>query len=198
MSLIIFEGIDGSGKSTQAKMLYDYLSKTKDVVLLRDPGGVDVSEKIRDILLSLDMQPWTEVLLFLASRNELLHTKILPAIEEGKIVILDRFIDSTIAYQGYGKMLGQEGVNDIRYFMDVCFEGITLKATHSILIDIDVDLAMSRVGHNKDRFESLDVEFYSRVRQGYLTLKDNYSLIVDGALPAEEIHKMIVDKLFYK
>jgi dTMP kinase len=179
-------------------MLHDYISKTNDVVLLRDPGGVEVSEKIRDILLSSEMDLWTEILLFLASRNELLNTKILPALEEGKIVILDRFVDSTIAYQGYGKMLGLLGIRGIRSIMNLCFKGIPLKNVHSILIDIDVDLAMSRVGNNKDRFESLDVEFYNRVRQGYLTLKDTYSLIVDGALPSEDIHKMIVDKLFYK
>jgi dTMP kinase len=194
MKLIIFEGIDGCGKSTQAKKLYQHLSKTNSVVLLREPGGIKLSEKIRNLLLDVthDIDPLTEVLLFSASRNELLKSKILPELNKGKIVILDRFIDSTIAYQGYGRGVD---IKKIREISDFVFDADLYKGISGkkILIDIDVRTAMNRLGIIKDRIELFGEHFYSKVRNGYLEIASNEEyIIIDGSKSEEEIHQEVL------
>ncbi len=169
--LITLEGIDGSGKSTQAEKLYDYLRGRKiECKLLREPGGTDVGEAVRHILLAaagegLSTNPLTEYLLFAASRAELSRTIIKPLLERGSAVILDRFGDSSTAYQGYG------------YGVDLDFIIRTneiatdsLKPDLSLLFDIDPETALARPGDFNDRIEKRGLEFFNRVREGFLTI----------------------------
>lgn len=135
--LISFEGIEGSGKSTQCKLLEEYLSfKGIEVLHLREPGGTAISEKIRTILLDLNsigLKPLTEFLLFAASRAQVIEERILPALQEGTIVLCDRYKDSSVAYQGYGRGLGLELINRIHKTM-----GIVLNPDLTILLDLSL------------------------------------------------------------
>ncbi|MCF7826465.1 MAG: dTMP kinase, partial [Candidatus Marinimicrobia bacterium] len=181
--LISFEGIDGSGKSTQCKMLYhELLDRGYGVHLYREPGGTKISEKIREILLdreNVEMSPVTEMLLYFASRNQLISEKVLPALQRGEIVLLDRFVDSTIAYQGYGRDLSLES---IRKVAEVAIGELTPDLT--ILVDTPLDTAEDRMDHRQlDRLEAENAEFKERTRNGYLQLaKDepHRFLLLDG------------------
>ncbi len=175
--LITFEGIDFSGKSVQARILYDRLLREwaqgeKDRVLMfREPGGTAISERIRDILLDrslTEMDPVTELLLYSAARSQLITEKIIPALQAGKIVICDRFYDSSTAYQGYGR-----GIS-----LDIILQAHRI-ATHGVKPDltlvIDLDPAKAaerqrRSARKVDRMEAEDRDFYIRVREGFLKI----------------------------
>ncbi len=160
--LISFEGIDGSGKSTQAKLLYDHLKgKGKKAVLYREPGGTQVGERIREILKGFEVTPVGELFLFEASRSELV-LRIREDLKGGKVVILDRFTDSTVAYQGYGRGIDVEFVKRLN---DFATGG--LKPNITFLLDIDPEKALRRI-RSRDRFENL--EFLRKVREGFLEL----------------------------
>ena len=167
--LITFEGSEGSGKSTQIKLIHKHLrSLGKDVVFVREPGGVKISEKIRRILLDVrnqDMTKECETLLYMASRAQLVEEVVKPALEKGKIVLCDRFLDSTIVYQGFGfgvdidmiSMVGRFATQDIQ--PDLTF-----------LFDLSLDKAFSRITRKKDRIELRPRAYHNRVRKGYLEL----------------------------
>ena len=185
--LISFEGIDGSGKSTQARLLYDYLrGKGKKVNLYREPGGTQVGERIREILKGFDVSPVGELFLFEASRAELV-LKIKEDLKDGGVVILDRFTDSTVAYQGYGRGLDIEFVKRLN---DFATGG--LKPDITFLLDIDPEEALKRIS-SKDRFENL--EFLQRVRAGFLNLareEENRIAVLDATKGKEEVFREIL------
>ena len=169
--LITFEGIDGSGKSTQVKIAYSYLTrKGLKCKLLREPGGTKVGEAIRDILLisaeeDLAMNRCTEYLLFVAARAELSRTVIKPLLEDGCTVLLDRFSDSSSAYQGYGHGVD---LDFIRRTNLIATDG--LKPDLTILLDIEPETALSRPGDFDDRIEKMGLDFFRRVREGFLAI----------------------------
>jgi len=169
---ITFEGIDLSGKSTQCQLLGQYLiNKGFDVLLLREPGGTKISEKIRNLLLdknSIGMLALTEFFLYSASRAQLVQEVIKPALASGKIVICDRFDDSSTAYQGVARGLG---MNNVRTINKIATGGLTPDLT--IFIDITVQELLRRLkvaGKLTDRMESEGAKFFEAVRQGYLQL----------------------------
>ncbi len=166
---ITFEGSEGCGKSTQSRMLYDYLkSEGKKVIYLREPGATKVSEKIRDILLDAKndlMLPECEMLLYMAARSQIVGEIIKPRLEKGFIVICDRFLDSTIAYQGYG--LGM----DVGFIKRVGeFATLNLKPILTIFLDLPVSSGLVHRDGNKDRIEKRSLAYHLRVRKGYLSL----------------------------
>ena len=173
---ITLEGLEGAGKSTQAKILADKLTEAGyPVTLVREPGGTAVGEAIRGILADPqydDMSPLTEVFLFAASRTQLVEQVIRPKLGEGTIVICDRFFDATLAYQGYGR-----GVHptQIREVGDICSWGVRPAVT--FLLDIEPARGLNRVRTRSvetltklDRFETLDLGFFEKVREGYLEI----------------------------
>ncbi|MCX7947954.1 MAG: dTMP kinase [candidate division WOR-3 bacterium] len=193
--LITFEGIEGSGKSTLAVELHKYLkSKNYEVVFTREPGGTILAEKIREILLSrfCEISDWTELFLFLASRYE--HTKslILPSLKSGKIVICDRYLDSTIAYQGYGRGLNLEIINNLN-----AIATLGIKPDITFLIDIPEHLAVERIKNkNLDRIESENIEFYRRVRLGYLEIakiENSRFVILDGQKEILDLKSQVIE-----
>jgi len=196
--LISFEGIDGSGKSTQCRMLYhELIDRGYTVHLYREPGGTPISEKIRDILLDRaneEMSAITEMLLYFASRNQLITEKVLPALERGEIVLLDRFVDSTIAYQGYGRSLPLENIQKVA---DVAIGGLSPDLT--ILVDTPLETAADRMDSRElDRLEAENAEFKQRTREGYLTMakaEPQRFLLLNGRDSIESLKQNILLKV---
>ncbi len=165
---ITFEGSEGCGKSTQSYLLYKYLkAKGYPVVYLREPGGTKISEKIRKILLDPDnhIAPLCETLLYMAARAQVVNDIIKPALLKGKIVICDRFLDSTLAYQGFG--LGVD-INFIRHLGNFATEGI--KPDLTIFLDLPIKKGLLHRALSKDRIEKRSYLYHLRVRKGYLKL----------------------------
>lgn len=166
---ITFEGSEGSGKSTQSKLLYRYLkNKGYPVVYLREPGGTKISEKIRNILLdpgNKSMQPMCEMLLYMAARAQVVGEVIESALKEGKVVICDRFSDSTLTYQGYG--LGID-IKLIRYIGDFVTAGI--KPDLTVFLDLPLKKGLKNCGRVKDRIEKRPLDYHRRVRRAYIKL----------------------------
>ena len=193
-SLITFEGIDGSGKTTQIQMLEHEFSKLGvEYKTFREPGGTDLSEKIRVILLdkeNIELISTAESLLFAAARAQLTAEQIKPAIEKGEFVICDRFTDSTIAYQGYGRGLDIKQLEEINY---IATAGLTPDIT--FILDISPEVAAVRMeAEASDRMEETGVDFFRRIRGGYRQIKDQnpnrYSLI-NGEQSPENVFKEI-------
>ena len=194
--LISFEGIDGCGKSTQIKLLKDYFKK-KGVKfsVFREPGGTEISEKIRNLLLheTDDMDPTTELLLFSAARSQLVAEEIIPRLKKGEIVILDRFFDSTTAYQGYGR----------KSAMLSHIETLNKLATHHTNPDITFylridpkDAAKRTQTGIKDRMEKAGEDFFRGVCNGYEKLSRLKRFeVIDATESPEEIHQKIIQKL---
>ena len=165
---ITLEGGEGAGKSTNATWLADYLRKQgKDVLVTREPGGTEVSEAIREVLLSPElpaMHADTELLLMFAARNEHLRKKILPALEQGTWVICDRFTDATYAYQGYGRNISLQRIAELKQWVHG-----DLRPDYIILFDLDVATGMARAQARgrADRFEQEQIAFFERIRAGY-------------------------------
>lgn len=171
---ISFEGIDFSGKSTQIQNLKSTLvSNNQQVLVLREPGGTQISELIRDILLdkkNLSMTDATELLLYSASRNQVLNEKILPALENGVFVIADRYVDSTTAYQGYGRQISFDLIKRVNHVATNDF-----LPSLTIFLDLPLDKMMIRqknMMNDIDRLESAGHDFFKRVREGYLKIAD--------------------------
>jgi len=166
---ITLEGAEGSGKSTQAALLLEYLKSRKlPIVLLREPGGVKISESIRKILLDLKstgMGDECETLLYMAARAQMVKEVLEPQLSSGKIVLCDRFLDSTVAYQGYGNGIDIKTIEKLGLFAT---RGITPDLT--VLFDIPPEKGLSRAGDKKDRIESRSLEYHRKVRRGYLEL----------------------------
>ncbi len=165
---ITFEGGEGSGKSTHADLLKTYLEEDKGlkVLLLREPGGTETGEKLRKILLEGEnnISPLTELLLFLASRKELVTKIIEPALKENKIVICDRFMDSTVAYQGYGRGINIELVSKLNNLV------VGKQAFPNMTFILDTDKHLGFKSKGEDRIEVADNSFHKRVRKGYLEI----------------------------
>ena len=197
---ITFEGIDFCGKSTQVELLKNYLiEKNKKVEIIREPGGTNISEKVRSILLDKkngNMFMETEFLLFSASRAQLVREKIRPYLEKGFYVISDRFHDSSLAYQGYGRGISIEAVSnvsslaigstipDITFFIDIPVEEAEKRKTGKTVTDLD-------------RIEISEMNFYESVRNGYLDLskKEKRFRLIDGRKSIEEIHNNIIREI---
>ncbi len=194
---ITFEGIEGCGKSTQAELLRDYfIAGGKEVILTREPGGTIISEHIRDILLEPDhkeMLPETEVLLYSASRSQHTGEKIIPAIKSGKIVISDRYYDSTIAYQGAARKINQESIEFL------CrFAAYQLEPDLTFLIDIPAETGLGRIEPEAaDRLEQESIDFHLLVRQGFLDLaaKHERIVIINGQNTIAEINGIVIRKV---
>lgn len=193
---ITFEGPEGSGKSTQAKLLAEELKKLGyHVVLTREPGGTPVGEEIREILLNKDLAiaSLTELLLYVAARAQIMADLIIPALKEGKIVICDRFIDSSMAYQGWARGLGFDLVKEINTLV---LNGIEPQLT--ILLDIEPALGLARVRQDGfDRLEQEDISFHEKVREGYLYLSEENKRfqVYDARKDKGELQKIILQKV---
>jgi dTMP kinase len=204
---ITFEGIDGSGKSTQIQLLKEMLEKRNHVVTtLREPGGNILSEQIRQLLLDSKEQvdPRCELLLFTAARAQLVSNVIRPALEAGKIVICDRYIDSSVAYQGYGRGLSIESIESIN---DFATAGLIPDIT--FIFDLSVDDAAKRAGFRSndnqtkpDRMERSGDAFFERTKQGYLDIakKSDRNIFIINANDAmndirEQVESIVVSYL---
>lgn len=195
---ITFEGIDFSGKSTQCRLLEKFLTgKGFDVVLLREPGGTRISEKIRELLLDKNsggMSALTELLLYSASRAQLVDEVIKPALDSGKTVLCDRFADSSTAYQGFGRGLGVEKIEMIN---KIGTGGLEPDLT--IYVDITVEESLKRLklaGKLTDRIEAEGTTFFKLVRQGYLQLATRHKhrfKVVDGSDDINIVQRRIQD-----
>lgn len=190
---ITFEGTDGCGKTTQIKMLKDYYEKQgRTVLLTREPGAKGLGTKLREILLDYDgeVSPVCESFLFLADRAQHIDTIIKPAIERGEIVLCDRHTDSTVAYQGYGRELD---IKQIKMLNNIATSG--LKPDLTFIFDIDIETGQKRVGKNKDRMESAGIEFFKRVRNGYLEIakqEPKRVKVLDGTKSIDTIHNELI------
>jgi dTMP kinase len=198
--LISFEGIDCSGKSTQASLLHKrFLRSGRTAHLLREPGGTEIGEKIRSILLDpslSDMSPYTELFLYLASRAQITSSVIIPALHRGEDIIMDRFIDSTVAYQGFARCLGMD---EMMYLNRIATGGLVPDIT--FLIDCDPLLALSRLSSSPDRLEAEGVTFLEKVRDGFIALykkSNNRIILCDGNRPVDVIESDIAQQFIEK
>ena len=192
--LITFEGIDGSGKSTQIQLLEAEFEKLGiSYKTFREPGGTKLSEKIRIILLdkeNIELYSNAESLLFAAARAQLTAEQIKPAITKGEFVICDRFTDSTIAYQGYGRGLS---INNLELINTIATDGLIPDIT--FILDIDPQKATERLKTvNPDRMEAAGIDFFKKIRQGYCQIREqNQSrcIVINGEKPQKDISKEI-------
>ena len=189
---VSFEGLDGSGKSTQAELLRARLEGDGEAVLAtREPGGTQLGERIRELVLhGGHVEPWAEALLYAAARAQLVQEVVKPALERGESVVCDRYLDSSVAYQGVGRGLGLQRVLDLNL---AAVEGLLPDRTFLLLLD-PTEIS-SRVGGERDRLEREDEEFHRRVDAGYRELAERYPeriVMLDGMRPpadiAEEVH----------
>ncbi len=197
---ITFEGGEGVGKSTQVRLLMEYLEKTSQpAVLVRQPGGTPICEKIREILLSpesADMTPECEAYLYAAARAQLLREVVIPALNEGKIVICDRHVDSSVAYQGAGRGLGADVVKNINA---KAIEGCPVDAT--VFIDLPHDKmfrSRKKAEEMGDRFEVESGDFHARVYKGFSDIADENPERVIRIVPCDcktDTSKSIIDAL---
>jgi dTMP kinase len=177
-NLITFEGIEGSGKSTQIKLVAEYLIKKKvPLVVTQEPSGTDIGRKIGDILFNREhshLCAETEMFLFCAARAQQVREVIMPALEQGKVVLCDRFSDATYAYQGFGRGLNQEFIKLINDY-----SALLLKPDMTLLFDLPVEIGLQRATDRNnrlekpsatDRFERENVDFHRRIREGYLDI----------------------------
>jgi dTMP kinase len=196
---LTFEGPDGSGKSTQAHLLASELrARGHDVVETREPGGTQVGEAVRHVLLDLngpEMSPRTMALLLSASRAQLVSDVIVPALEAGRTVIVDRYADSTVAYQSYGFGLDLKVVKELS---GIATLGLTPDVT--VLVDVPVKVGLERVYRRgmHNRLDAPDVAFHERVRKGYHELVEADParwMTVDGTQDPQRVHRALLHKL---
>ena len=191
---VTFEGVDGSGKSTQAELLRDALvAEGRDVVLTREPGGTELGEAARELVLNgPEMSPWAETALFAAARAELVARVILPALGRGSDVISDRYVDSSLAYQGIARGIGIEPVLDLNLHV---VQGLMPDLT--VLLLLDPELAAVRSGAT-DRLEREGADFRARVDSAYRQLAARFPeriVALDAARPADELSEVIRERL---
>ncbi len=211
---IVFEGVEGGGKTTQIKLLRNWLlekwqsgkllskSPHLEVIITREPGGTKVGKALRELLLNADVsgeqiQERTELLLYAADRAQHIETLIKPCLERGAIVLCDRFIDSTIAYQGYGRGLDLPLIQQLNH---IATGG--LKSDLTFWLDIDVEIGLTRAKNRGkiDRMEQADIQFHQRVKKGYQELAKNNPLIVriDANLTIEKMQQQIQEIIMQK
>ena len=188
---ITFEGNDGSGKTTISKNIYEKLKKMGyPVIYTREPGGIDIAEQIRNVILNpknTAMDARCEALLYAASRRQHLVEKVLPALDKAQIVLCDRLLDSSLVYQGIARGIGVQEVYDINAF---AIEGHLPDAT--IFLSVDLEVGLSRVSSrgNKDRLDQEGIKFHKKVAQGYDMIKERYKErmhIIDANQTVEEV-----------
>ena len=200
--LVSLEGPEGAGKTSVLEALIPVLEdRGVEVLTTREPGGVLIGEKIREVILDpshTEMDPKTELLLYIASRRQHLVEKVLPALAAGKLVIMDRFIDSSVAYQGFGRGLDIDAIDWLNQFAT---DG--LKPDLTIYFDIEVEEGLARISANSDReVNRLDMEgldLHRKVRQGYLTLierEGNRIEKIDASLPLDQVIENTQQQLF--
>ncbi len=199
-NFISFEGIDFCGKTTQIKLLIERLERLEQSVhVVREPGGTAISEKIREILLNVahaEMHPKTEILLYSAARAQLVHQEIIPLLEQKRLVIADRFFDSTTAYQGYGRGLDLQFINQLNRFA-----ASELVPCRTFLIDVTPETALERrkaSGRSDDRLEREHISFYQTIREGFLKLAAQHPqrfLVIPGEDSIEAIHEQVWSQL---
>jgi len=187
--LISLEGIDGSGKSTQARKLYEFLKEEGyEVSLYRDPGSTPLAEQIRELIINYSMDPTTELLLFESARSSLVWEKIFPDLTSGKIVIVDRFIDSTTAYQGYGREINLGTVSILNH---IATRG--RKPDLTFILNLPLELALQRLKEQKTKFE--EANYLKKVRDGYLQIfyseKERDIRLIDASRSEEEVFEEI-------
>lgn len=193
---ITFEGCEGSGKSTIAKMLKEELENTNIPCLFtREPGGTPISEKIRNIILdpsTPEMTSRTEALLYAASRSQHTAEKIIPALEEGKIVICDRYLESSLAYQGAARELGVGNIFDINIF------GGAIEPDYILFFDISPQESLKRIkNRNFDRLEKEELEFHEKVYNYFKSQKNRNNFIsIDATKPIDEVFSKVI-KIIY-
>jgi len=192
--LIVLDGPDGCGKTVQTKLLVDWLKEQGAIVeSFREPGGTAIGEKIRQILLNpehIKMSTRSELLLYMAARAQLWKEKIAPALKEGRCVVLDRWLSSTCAYQGYA---GGFGIDNVIKIATDCLERPWPDLT--ISLDVDLETAAKRLNRSLDRMERKGDGYHKKVREGFLELakgRKNF-VIIDGTDAIEAIHKQIID-----
>lgn len=189
---ITFEGVDGCGKSTQMQLLSEYLkNRGYQTVITREPGAKGLGEKIREILLHYDgeVSSRAESFLFLADRAQNIEKIVNPAVADGKIVLCDRHTDSTLAYQGYGRGVN---INELKMLNNLAVGN--RKPDITFVFDIDVETSMTRVGNQKDRMESSGIEFFNKVRNGYLEIakqEPDRVIVIDSRYSIEEIKNKV-------
>lgn len=192
---VSFEGLDGSGKSTQVELLRAALeAEGREVVTAREPGGTALGERIRELVLHGDeMTPWAEALLYAAARAELVAEVVAPALARGADVLLDRYLDSSVAYQGMGRGLGLDEVLELNL---LAVGGVVPDRTFVLAVDAGTSLA--RVGGAPDRIERAEATFHERVAAAYEQLAALFPervVVLDGTLDADAIAEQIQDEL---
>ncbi len=196
---ITFEGGDGSGKTTQINLLATWLeSQGQTVVLTREPGGTDLGVELRNIVLHRKgfIAPRAEALLYAADRSHHIHSLVRPALERGEVVLQDRYLDSSVAYQGAGRVLDPEEVRELSLWAT---ERLIPHLT--VLLDVPASVAKARQAQTEREYDRLEAEaedFHTRVRESYLSLaaaEPERFLVVNGELPIEEIHQSIITKV---
>jgi dTMP kinase len=201
---ISFEGPDGAGKSTQIKLLKEHLEKSGfDVLITREPGGTPISEKIRNVILdpeNKEMSDVCEAFLYAAARAQLVHQIIIPALNDGKVVIADRFVDSSLVYQGIARGLGEDMIENINRH---AIQGQEPDVTFLITVSPEVGLSRKKGDGKLDRLEQENILFHKKVLKGYNDIKNKYERIVplDGTLEIEELQSLIrkrVDSILNK
>jgi dTMP kinase len=190
---ITVEGGDGAGKSTVIARLYDELrARGRDVILTREPGGIEIAEKIRSIILNpehVTMDKRTEALLYAAARRQHLAERVLPALAAGKLVLCDRFIDSSLAYQGYARGLGIDEVFAInRFAVEDCMPDLTL------FFDVRPEVGLARInatkGREVNRLDMEDLRFHEKVREGYRLVMERFPdrfVVIDAEQPMDRV-----------
>ncbi len=196
-SFISFEGIDACGKSTQVKLLLKQMNKVaNNTILVREPGGSIISERIREILLDKnlhEMSERTEALLMTASRSQLTYEKILKNLKEGKNIISDRYSDSTLAYQGGGRDINLDWLINLNNFAT-----FSLEPDITFLIDLHPAEAVKRKNLQQDRIESAGIAFQEKVRNSYLKISKRFQnriVLINGHDEISKINKKIIDEL---
>jgi len=192
---VTFEGLDGSGKTTQARLLAEYLDgEGRQVVLTREPGGTPLGERIRDVLLhGEDVSPWAEAALFAAARAELVTEVIRPALDRGADVVCDRYLDSSLAYQGIARGLGVERVLELNLAV---VDGLLPDRTFVLLVDPDA--AAARSSRAKDRIEREGDDFHTALDRAYRELAERFPdriVALDGAAPPQDVHARVREKV---